>query len=61
MLTEGVRYDEIFPIHIPEQNMVADSFTKYITKSVWKKHLYYFMNFGADFPDGKSSHKGAQD
>ena len=41
--------------------MVADSFTKYITKSVWRKHLYYYMNFGADFPDGKISRKDPQD
>ena len=29
--------------------MIADSFTKYITKKVLHRHVYYYYNMGTDF------------
>ena len=60
VLHEGVTHDEILPMHISEQDMVADSFTKYISKAIWKKHLYYYMNSGANYPDGKTQVQNAE-
>ena len=53
VLHEGVHYDEIMPIHIHECDMVADGFTKYIPMAVWRRHIYYLLNLGIDYPPGK--------
>ena len=37
-------YDEINPIHISEQDMVADPFTKYLVFPVWRRHMWYLLN-----------------
>ena len=41
---EGVTLGEINPVHIPESNMVADIFTKYVKVAVWLRHLAYLLN-----------------
>ena len=44
VLQEGVTLGEIDPVHIPESDMVADIFTKYVKVSVWLRHLAYLLN-----------------
>ena len=44
VLQDGVEYDEINPIHISEQDMVADPFTKYLVFPVWRRHMWYLLN-----------------
>ena len=55
LLHEGVHLDEIDPVHIPEKDMIADSFTKYIPQAVWKRHMHYVLNKGLDYPPGKQN------
>ena len=43
VLQEGVTLGEINPVHIPESNMVADIFTKYVKVTVWLRHLAYLL------------------
>ena len=32
------------PIHVPESNMVADIFAKYLKLVVWLRHVAYLLN-----------------
>ena len=57
VLHEGSQCEEIEPIHICENDMVADSFTKYIPAAVWARHMYYILNKGIDYPPGKKTDK----
>ena len=45
VLHEGVGMNEITPIHIPEKDMFADPFTKYLKLEVWHRHFRYVMNY----------------
>ena len=54
VLQEGVMFDEIEPLHIPEYNMVADPFTKYLTFAVWDRHMWYVQNEKRAQPPHKS-------
>ena len=44
VLQDAVDLGEIVPIHIPESNMVADIFTKYLKLVVWQRHIAYLLN-----------------
>ena len=44
VLQDAVELGEIVPIHIPESNMVADIFTKYLKFVVWFRHVAYLLN-----------------
>jgi len=44
VLQESVEHREIEPIHISEQYMVADAFTKYLPYDVWRRHMNYLLN-----------------
>lgn len=50
VVQEGVFFTEIVPIHIPEYNMVADPFTKYLPFAVWRRHMWYLLNELSDPP-----------
>jgi hypothetical protein len=50
VVQEGVFFSEIVPIHIPEYNMVADPFTKYLPYAVWRRHMWYLLNELSDPP-----------
>jgi hypothetical protein len=50
VLTEGVDQGEIEPMHVPEYNMLADPFTKYLTLNVWKRHMHYLLNLEGPLP-----------
>ena len=41
---------EIDVLHIPEWNMVADPFTKYLPVSVWRRHMHYLLNRPGPLP-----------
>jgi len=41
---EGVKFSEIEPHHVPERDMVADPFTKYLAHKVWSRHMDYLLN-----------------
>ena len=44
VLQETVKFGEVRPIHIPDPLMVADAFTKYLTCSVYFRHMAYIHN-----------------
>ena len=44
VLEDGVVNGEIEPIHISEQDMAADPFTKYLPRDVWIRHMIFVMN-----------------
>ena len=44
VLQDAVDLGEIVPIHVPESNMVADIFTKYLKLVVWQRHVAYLLN-----------------
>ena len=44
VLQDAARQNEITPIHIPERDMVADPFTKYLPYAVWDRHMKYLLN-----------------
>ena len=50
VLSEGVSQGEIEPIHIPEYNMVADPYTKYLVFGVWAMHMHYLLNKPGPLP-----------
>ena len=50
VLQEGVFFSEILPLHIPEYNMVADPFTKYLVLAIWARHMWYLLNLTGDQP-----------
>ena len=60
VLQEGVALDEIMPFHIPERDMVADSFTKYIRHEPWARHMHYLMNWPGDPPDAHEQPMASQ-
>ena len=43
-LQDAVALGEIAPEHVPESNMVADIFTKYLKLTVWLRHVAYLLN-----------------
>ena len=51
VLEEGVTQGYIEPVHIPEYNMAADPFTKYLVYAVWLRHMHYVLNFKGVVPD----------
>jgi hypothetical protein len=51
VLTESVEHGEAEPIHIGEADMVADSFTKYVKRETWARHMHYILNLPGDPPD----------
>ena len=51
VLTECVEHDEVEPIHIGEADMIADSFTKYVKRDTWARHMHYVLNLPGDPPD----------
>jgi hypothetical protein len=44
VLTDSVKHHQITPMHISERDMVADPFTKYLTFTVWNRHMDYLCN-----------------
>ena len=50
VLQEGVEYMEINPLYIPGEKMVADAFTKYLTRKQWEFLMSYILNL--DTPQG---------
>ena len=44
VLQDAVDLGEIVPVHVPESNMVADIFTKYLKLVVWLRHVAYLLN-----------------
>ena len=52
VLTQGTSNGEMSPTHIGEANMVADPLTKYLTYSVWARHMRYLLNLT---PPGRDS------
>ena len=48
VLTECVEHGEVEPIHIGEADMVADSFTKYVKRETWTRHMHYILNLPGD-------------
>ena len=51
VITECVQHGECEPIHIGEADMVADSFTKYVKRETWARHMHYVLNLPGDPPD----------
>ena len=51
VITECVQHGECEPIHIGEADMVADSFTKYVKRETWARHMHYLLNLPGDPPD----------
>ena len=51
VITECVEHGECEPIHIGEADMVADSFTKYVKRETWARHMHYVLNLPGDPPD----------
>ena len=51
VITETVEHGEIKPVHIDEHDMVADSFTKYVKRETWARHMHYILNLPGDPPD----------
>ena len=47
VLSEVTAAGEVQTIHIPEANMVADPFTKYLPYAVWARHMRYALNTNA--------------
>ena len=43
-LEDGVSNGEIEPVHIPESDMAADPFTKYLPRDVWLRHMRFVTN-----------------
>ena len=52
VLQEAVKFGEVLPIHIPDPIMVADALTKYLTQSVYSRHMAYIQNL----PDTSAAH-----
>ena len=44
VLEDGVSDGEIEPLHIPESDMAADPFTKYLPRDVWLRHMRFVTN-----------------
>ena len=44
VLHDAVKLGEIAPEHVPESDMVADPFTKYLGLTVWLRHMHYLVN-----------------
>jgi hypothetical protein len=44
VLEDGVSNGEIEPVHIPESDMAADPFTKYLPRDVWLRHMRFVTN-----------------
>ena len=44
VLEDGVSNGEIEPLHIPESDMAADPFTKYLPRDVWLGHMRFVTN-----------------
>ena len=52
--SEAAEHSEIEPIHIPEYNMVADPFTKYLPHSTWARLTHYLLNKKGAIPERTS-------
>jgi hypothetical protein len=48
VLQEAVKLGEVLPIHVPDPVMVADALTKYLTQSVYSRHMAYIQNLPID-------------
>ena len=44
VIKDSVAQNEIALVHIDEKNNVADSFTKVIAASAWRRHMEYILN-----------------
>ena len=49
MLTEGSDANEFVTIFIPNADMVADAFTKYLSYPVWRRLMNYVLNLLGKF------------
>ena len=50
VLRDGVTYNDIQALHVPEYNNIADPLTKYLTLAVWKRHMHYLLNLAGALP-----------
>ena len=50
VITDGTMLGEIKTIHIPEYDMLADPFTKYLKVVVWLRHMHYLLNLSGPVP-----------
>ena len=50
VLRDGVNFNDILPLHIPEFNNIADPFTKYLVFAVWRRHMHYLLNLRGPLP-----------
>ena len=50
VLRDGVTYNDIQALHVPEYNNIADPLTKYLTLAVWKRHMHYMLNLAGALP-----------
>ena len=50
VLAEAVAQGAVQPIHIPECDMAADPFTKYLTLHVWLRHMHFVLNKPGELP-----------
>lgn len=55
VISEVTAAGEIVTIHIPEANMVADPFTKYLPYAVWSRHMRYALNTNAPGAHGNGT------
>ena len=44
--------------HIPERDMAADPFTKYLPYNVWSRHMHYVLNLAGPLPSHPKSVEG---
>ena len=44
--------------HIPERDMAADPFTKYLPYNVWARHMHYVLNLPGPLPPHPKSVEG---
>jgi hypothetical protein len=44
VLTDAVKHNQIRPLHVRDPDMIADAMTKYLTFTVWNRHMGYMLN-----------------
>ena len=50
VLEDGVVHHKIEPLYLPERDMVADAFTKYLVYQKWARLMHYALNKSSPLP-----------
>ena len=58
VLEDCVVHKLIEVMHIPERDMAADPFTKYLPYGVWVRHMHYVLNMPGPLPSHPKSVEG---